>query len=214
MPAPRFRSFVLSCIALAGFASILLVISACADKHPPQKPTDPGVVAQQVIGEFLSLPIAEVTLVSVAAKDFNDSSLGCPEPRMAYHQVITPGHHVIVEAEGRRFDVRVAGNHGRICRNSKRNKPGFKPNRNSATTAMIDGARRSLAALLNAKIANIRMLDIRPYEGKNPPTDCTPVCTGTDQQCGYIIGLSYADRRYNYHATDNNIVPCPPILRT
>jgi hypothetical protein len=78
--------------------------------------TDPTEIAKRTVADFLSLPTSEITPVSMESKNFGDASLDCPVAGMAYAQVITPGHRVVVEAEGRRFDVRVSGGSGRICR--------------------------------------------------------------------------------------------------
>lgn len=45
-----------------------------------------------------------IIIVRAEAKEWPDSSLGCPKPGGFYAQVITPGHLVIVEADGRRFE--------------------------------------------------------------------------------------------------------------
>ncbi len=208
MPATLFRSFTNCCIALL----VLLSIGACGDARPPPQTSDPGTVARQVVADFLSLPLTEITLVSLQAKNFNDSSLGCPESGMAYQQVVTPGHHAIVEAEGRRFDVRIAGSHGRICRNNKRSGPKRNSGRESAVTAMIGQARSDLAGLLDTEVPEIQLLDVRPYDGKNPPIGCTPQCAEPDRPCGYLIGLAHDGRRYDYHAADGHATACPPIL--
>jgi len=208
MPTLHFKSFAQCSIALF----IFLSIGACGDSRPAPQPSDPGTVARQAVADFLSLPLIEVTLVSLQAKNFNDSSLGCPESGMAYQQVVTPGHHAIVEAEGRRFDVRIAGGHGRICRNNKRSNPKRDSGRESAVTAMIDQARHDLAGLLETEVPEIRLLDVRPYNGKNPPIGCTPQCAEPDGSCGYLIGLSHDGRRYDYHAAAGQATPCPAIL--
>lgn len=49
-----------------------------------------------------------VRVNSIEPVDFNDTSLGCPEPGKMYAQVITPGFVVIVEAGGEEFDYRAA----------------------------------------------------------------------------------------------------------
>ena len=131
---------------------------------------------------------------------------------MAYQQVLTPGHRASVEAEGRRFDVRVTGDHGKICRN-KRSSPTSYSGSESMLTSMADLARLDLADLLGVGAPDIRILDIHPYGGKNQPTGCTPQCAGSDSTCGYIIGLVHDGRRYDYHAADGHAEPCPPILR-
>jgi len=205
----RFRIFIPYCVAL----SALLTFSACGDSPPPPKSTGPGTVARQVVADYLSLPITDITLVSLEALKFNDSSLDCPEPDMAYQQVITPGHRASVEAQGRRFDVRVTGGHGKICRHKKHSGPAHQSQRDSAVALMAALARRDLATVLSVETSEIRPLDIRPYDGKNPPTGCTPQCTGSDESCGYIIGLFHDGRRYDYHAVDGKAAPCPPISR-
>lgn len=213
MLAFRFRPLGQCCLARTSLLFVLLLIAACNDTRSPPLPTDPGTVARHVVAEFMSLPITEITLVSLEAQDFNNSSLGCPAPKMAYQQVITPGHRVIVEAEGRRFDVRVAGGHGKICRNSKRGKSTTDSGRQTEVTLMIDLARSDLAGRIDVATAKIRVLNVRPTNTQNLPIGCTPQCADSDKSCGYMIGLFHEGRRYDYHATDDNAVPCPPMLR-
>jgi hypothetical protein len=47
-------------------------------------------------------------IVTAAAVDWPDSSLGCPQPDMMYLQVITPGYQVVLEVDGRQYDVRAS----------------------------------------------------------------------------------------------------------
>jgi len=42
------------------------------------------------------------------AKEFSDTSLGCPQPDMMYAQVITPGYEVLFTYDGTTYDYRVA----------------------------------------------------------------------------------------------------------
>ena len=52
---------------------------------------------------------------------------------MSYLQVVTPGHRVLMEADGRRFDVRVTDGFGRLCRQRKPsgNNPRLRARRRS-----------------------------------------------------------------------------------
>lgn len=207
-------------IALTAMVLLGSTLVACGEP-PPASSNEPGEVAKHVIAEFLSLPATEMTLVSLEATNFNDASLGCPKPGMSYAQVITPGYRAVVEADGRRFDVRVSGTHGRICRRNAKNSPptgdvGGKPaGRQSPVTSMINRARNDLAGLLSAEPTAIRITGVRPYrEDRDRLEGCTPACpqhTGGGD-CGYLIGLFYDGRRYAYHATDERATPCPPIL--
>ncbi len=104
-------------LARRSMAPALLALAALSSPAGASGPlpAGPGAIALQAVADALGIAPAEARVVSTEARDFPDGSLGCPQPGMAYAQVITPGYRVLVEADGRRFDVRVAGNHGRIC---------------------------------------------------------------------------------------------------
>jgi hypothetical protein len=111
----------------------LLGLAACSGNGTSEGAAEkqlkegPAAVAQRTVGLHTNIDYKQVGIVSVAAVDFSDSSLGCPQPGMAYLQVITPGHKIIAETSGpdgtQRFDVRVAGNHGLVCENRQKQKP-------------------------------------------------------------------------------------------
>ncbi|NND36039.1 MAG: hypothetical protein HKN81_02790 [Gammaproteobacteria bacterium] len=209
----------------AALLAITLLVTGCgpgsfepaeAPVQIDRAPTEPDEIAKQVVAGLLSIPVAEITLVSVEAKDFGDPSLGCPEPGMAYPQVITPGHRVIVEADGRRFDVRVSGRHGRICRKPGRTGPsrdsdGDRPENSSPVTSQIDQARANLAARLDLEAGDIRVTDVRPYEPGIASPGCRPDCGTSADGCGYLIGLFFDGRRYEYHSHDGRTEPCPAL---
>ena len=66
----------------------MFLTAACSENQPVSK-NDPESIARQTVAEFLSITLDQTSLVSIDAKDFNDSSLGCPVAGMTYLQVIT-----------------------------------------------------------------------------------------------------------------------------
>ncbi len=52
----------------------------------------------------LNVPAAQLRVERVESREWNDSSLGCPQPGMMYAQVITPGYLVIVAGGGKRLE--------------------------------------------------------------------------------------------------------------
>ena len=145
------------------------------------------------------------------ARAFSDSSLDCPQPGMSYLQVITPGYRVLLEADGRRFDVRTSGGQGRICRRRKPGDTDTEVRGNApAVSELAESARTQLAAQLDTSASAIEMLGIR----NRRPGEALPGC-GADceerQDCGYVIQLRYEQRRYTYVATDGELTPCPAI---
>jgi hypothetical protein len=214
----------------AMLASGALALQACGDAPPPvqlERPPelaepatgpadDPAGIAARLVANALSVPLAEITLVSVEARNFGDPSLGCPEPGMSYPQVITPGHRVVVEADGRRFDVRVAGTHGRICRKPAGkgvpDEPGAAPPRPDAPiTSHVDRARADLAAQLQLDATEIDVIEVRPYAPGIAAPGCNPACDRAHDGCGYLVGLSHDGRRYDYLTAGGSAVSCPPL---
>lgn len=55
------------------------------------------------LSEQSSVPPEEITLVSMEAVEWSDSSLGCPQEGFMYAQVITPGYLIMLEANGEQF---------------------------------------------------------------------------------------------------------------
>ena len=56
------------------------------------------------LSEKTGVPEDQISVVSIEAKDWPDSSLGCPEEGFMYAQVITPGFLVVLEADGQQFN--------------------------------------------------------------------------------------------------------------
>jgi hypothetical protein len=117
------HKLTIHCALAAGTLAALVACGrapdAPAEVDAPAVASDPSGIARSVVADMLSMEPDAVTVVSVQARNFSDSSLDCPEPGFSYLQVVTPGHQVLIEADGRRFDVRVAGGNGRVCHRRK-----------------------------------------------------------------------------------------------
>ena len=57
----------------------------------------------------------QVKVVSAESMTFPDGGLGCPEPGMAYTQMVVDGFKIVVEANGTTFDYRGTANGFRLC---------------------------------------------------------------------------------------------------
>jgi len=211
-----FSRFIRSCTVTLCTATLTLACSGPdATDSPvlmPPVETNPATLAKQVVADFLSIPVTDVTVVSTQQKEFSDSSLDCPQPGMSYLQALTSGHQVIVEADGRRFDIRVSGGHGKICHRQKSGKNSRQPPASTPASALIDLARHDLAEFLQTEVEQITVLQVRPFNAGTPIKGCAPDCRDSKDQCGYMIGLFHDGRRYEYHANQSNVEPCPPIL--
>jgi hypothetical protein len=61
-------------------------------------------LAKEDLARRLEISVSEISLISVEAVDWPDTSLGCPQPGMMYAQVITPGFRVILAAKDRTYE--------------------------------------------------------------------------------------------------------------
>ena len=68
------------------------------------------LVAQAIDALAADLGVAAdtVSLVSVETTTWPDASLGCPEPDMAYAQVLTPGNRIVLAADGVQYEYHTA----------------------------------------------------------------------------------------------------------
>lgn len=72
--------------------------------QPFPTPSDPalqGLIqkSREDLAQRLSISMAQISLVEVTEVEWSDSSLGCPQPDMAYLEVITPGYRILLQAD-------------------------------------------------------------------------------------------------------------------
>jgi heat shock protein HslJ len=76
-----------------------------ADTQQPSAASRPLVdLARQALAKELGIGADQVTVRSIEAAEWRNSSLGCPKPGMNYLQVLTSGYKIILEAQGRSYE--------------------------------------------------------------------------------------------------------------
>jgi hypothetical protein len=107
------RSFLaaLGCAALLGGP-----VFAQALEQPPDSVTHAAIDAASA---YLQVPPENLLVVMSVPRDWPDSSIGCPQPGMAYAQIIIPGYIVTVDTDDFVTEVQVHsdgdGQHTAIC---------------------------------------------------------------------------------------------------
>ena len=87
------------------------------------------VKAKEDLAQRLSIPAAQIKLVDANAVTWPDASLGCPEPGMAYAQVLTPGYLILLEASDKIFEYHASkGTYVVHCENPTPPVPGTPEN--------------------------------------------------------------------------------------
>ncbi|HMO59111.1 MAG TPA: hypothetical protein PKA05_18275 [Roseiflexaceae bacterium] len=73
---------------------------ALPEGYPAPDALQPAEAAQRDLALYLGVQISDVRLIAQESVEWNDSSLGCPQPDQVYMQVIVPGYRITLEANG------------------------------------------------------------------------------------------------------------------
>jgi hypothetical protein len=159
-----------------------------------------------------------ISVQSVSAVNWGDSSLGCPKPDMAYLSVVTPGHRVVLLADGKLHTVHEANNRAFVCRQLK---SAHTPTADRAVAGasqlpfgpQMQMARQDLARRLNVPETQIRMGVATPASWEDGSLGCPEPGVMYTQAVtsGWVIKLTHGKREYQYHADATRAIPCPPI---
>jgi hypothetical protein len=101
--------------------------SATSRVPTPSGPAVNGSLGPAVLDPILAdasartgAPKESIEIVTAEARTWPDGSLGCPQPGMAYTQVVTDGYRVLLRAAGRTLDYRGSGRGAfRLCEPAK-----------------------------------------------------------------------------------------------
>ncbi len=72
----------------------------------PNPAVDTAVLdlVKQDLAKRLSVTVDQITVVSATSTEWPDSSLGCPQPGMAYSQIVTPGFRIVLRQGQKQYD--------------------------------------------------------------------------------------------------------------
>lgn len=84
-------------------------------KTPTPKPSDPTLkamvqYAMEDLAKRLDIGVEEIDLISLENVVWRDGSLGCPQPGMAYIQVLVDGLRMRLRAGGKTYHYHSGGN--------------------------------------------------------------------------------------------------------
>ena len=159
----------------------------------------------------------DLKLLSSEQVQWNDSSLGCPQPGMMYAQVITSGYVLRFSDQGSMHEVHVAGDAAIVC--SPQLGTGV-PKRATAAyrardlDAVIATARSDLAARLNLKEEDVSLRNFEPTTWPDSRLGCGDPAADSDTARpvrGFKLIFSTSRQYYTYHTDLKRSFPCPPI---
>ncbi len=103
---------------LLGLLLAILALSACGGNGdgdasaPPELPEDAEslvMLAKFDLTLKTGIDIEEIKTTSITKNNFEDASLGVPDPGVEYASVVTPGYIIILEADGETYQYHASG---------------------------------------------------------------------------------------------------------
>ena len=169
----------------------------------------------------LKAPAAEFIVVTIEPAQWTDSSLGCRKPGKRAAQVMTNGYTVMLERQGERHQVNVAGSHAVMCDPTTRITGTVRgPTSTRGLERVTALARQDLANKLRLDANNIRVANVEPRRWTDDDMNCSsgggsPAGTdnaaqATGSAVGYRLELSASGRTYVYHTDLRSVRACPP----
>jgi hypothetical protein len=210
-----------------GLLNVGAAVSQVGETNP-DGPTDASAVGAQaaadqaraVAAKQLRAQASEFTVVTVEPAQWSDSSLGCRKPNSMYQQVMSNGYVVVLERQGTRHQVNVAGTRAVLCEPTTRlsgTVRGPMPARGLDRVTTL--ARQDLANRLRLDVQHIRVANIEPRHwtddnmncasgGSSPASGAPTAAAG--EGSGYRLALSASGRTYFYHTDLRSVRACPP----
>jgi hypothetical protein len=112
------------------FTSPTAMPAPAVTPSPPDTRPEGGASVQSLIDQAvadlakrLSVTPSEIEVVSSEEVIWNDGSLGCPEPGMAYIQILIEGHRIILKHGDKTYDYHAGPGSVFLCENGTRPTP-------------------------------------------------------------------------------------------
>jgi hypothetical protein len=212
--------------ATALLAMGLLQVAAASQDSPGKsdEATDSSAAAQAAAEQAraaaareLKAGVNEFTVVTIEPAQWSDSSIGCRKPNAMYQQVVTSGYVVVLERQGKRHQVNVAGSRAVMCDVATRLSGTVRQPLPARGLDRVAGlARQDLANRLHVDVEHIRIATMEPRRWTDDDMNCRsgkgePVTGESGSAIGYRLALTASGRTFFYHTDLRSVRACPPI---
>src|SRR5262245_45395569 len=137
---------------------------------------DAQAAAEQARAEAarqLQAPAGEFTVVTIEPAQWSDSSLGCRKPNAMYQDVVSSGYIVVLERQGQRQQVNVAGSRAVMCEQSAQISGTVRrPMSARGLDRVTSLARQDLANRLHLDVQHVRVAKVEPRRWTDDDMNC------------------------------------------
>jgi hypothetical protein len=170
-------------------------------------------LARENLAKRLAVGVDQIGPGEAQAVAWPDTSLGCPQPGMAYAQVITPGYRIVLTAGGKTYEYHADTQRRMVYCEPK----GARPLLGGESTESVRRAKEDLAQRLGVSADSVTVGAVIGLEFSVDAFNCR---TSKEQIAreespsvvsGQTILLSASGRRYEYHASGQTVIFCRPL---
>ncbi|MGH8223016.1 MAG: hypothetical protein ACREQZ_08580 [Woeseiaceae bacterium] len=171
-----------------------------------------AMLAIDALAADLGVSRDRITIDTIRAVDWPDSSIGCPKPGQAYLQVITTGHKITLRVDRQVHVVHEASNRAFVCHKTKP-YAGVNPQRELVFGQQMIAARKDLARWLSVSESDIKPESAEERTWNDAGIGCPEpgVAYPKGRVTGWVLTLRHNDRDYTYHTDMQRTIPCPAI---
>lgn len=194
--------------AAIGGAALAAWLGASVAAQPDNRQSEAIALARTTLAAKLSLPAEQITTVTVAAVQWRDSALGCPERGVVSQPVVTSGFKVTLRTTEREYDVHVAGGRAVIC--------GSRAEARLSSASLVAA---SLKAADAVRVAVARRFEIDPSQVSIAATrpaasgaDACPAAPPKPSGVAFVVEGETQGKPFRYYTDDSVTIDCttPP----
>jgi hypothetical protein len=166
--------------------------------------------ARNVLAAELGIPPESIIQVSAIPVQWNDSSLGCPQPGQVYLPVVTPGYLVTLSVDGDDYNVHTDLNGVAVLCSLEGDPVGPGTVRDPIVAEFTEQARLDLAERLGIPSQEIVLVRSEAVEWSDSSLGCSLEGEEYVQALtvGYRIVLAVGDAYFEYHTDQQRMILC------
>ncbi len=177
---------------------------------PTSNPSAPLQLAVDLLAAELGISPEGIEVISALPVQWNDASLGCPQPDQAYPPVITPGYLITLSVAGETYNVHTDLSGLAVVCEADQDPIGSGTVPDPIVAEFIAQARADLAHRLNVPVDQVVLVRSEAVDWPDSSLGCAQPGEEVVQAvtAGYRIVLAVGEAFYEYHTDQQRMILC------